>query len=101
MSNTIMGNKLKPNEFISLMIDYVSASKIKDIIPIMLWGSPGVGKSQAMRQVGSNIEELTAGRGTPKKVIVTDVRLLLFNPVDLRGIPVADDKKQFGLNNKI
>jgi len=54
----------------------------------MLWGPPGVGKSRLVRQIAEEIES-----GTGKKVSVTDVRLLLFNPIDLRGIPVADEKK--------
>src|SRR3712207_3416506 len=32
-----------------------------------------------------------------KKVVITDVRLLLFNPVDLRGIPVPDANKEFAI----
>ncbi len=55
---------------------------------IMLWGPPGVGKSQGVRQIGTRIEGETG-----KKVKVTDVRLLLFNPVDLRGIPTANADK--------
>lgn len=55
---------------------------------VMLWGPPGVGKSQGVREMGSVIENTTG-----KKVVITDVRLLLFNPVDLRGIPTANDKK--------
>ena len=55
---------------------------------VMLWGAPGVGKSQAVRQIASEIEEKTG-----KKVVVTDVRLLLFNPIDLRGIPTANEDK--------
>ena len=55
---------------------------------VMLWGPPGVGKSQGVRQIARKIEETTR-----KKVIVTDVRLLLFNPVDLRGIPTANAEK--------
>ena len=55
---------------------------------VMLWGPPGVGKSQGVRQIARKIEETTG-----KKVIVTDVRLLLFNPVDLRGIPTANAEK--------
>ena len=55
---------------------------------VMLWGPPGIGKSQAVRQIAAKIE---AGSG--KKVTVTDVRLLLFNPIDLRGIPVASEDK--------
>lgn len=55
---------------------------------VMLWGPPGVGKSQGIREIGSKIEEETG-----KKVVITDVRLLLFNPVDLRGIPTANEDR--------
>ena len=55
---------------------------------VMMWGPPGVGKSQAVRQIASRIE-----RDTGKKVNVTDVRLLLYNPIDLRGIPTANEDK--------
>ncbi len=55
---------------------------------VMLWGAPGVGKSQGVRQIASQLQERTG-----KKVAVTDVRLLLFNPVDLRGIPTANADK--------
>lgn len=54
----------------------------------MLWGSPGVGKSQAVRELAVSLE-----RHTSKEVRVTDVRLLLFNPVDLRGIPVPSEDR--------
>ena len=58
----------------------------------MMWGAPGVGKSQAVRQIGAYIQE-----NTGKRVDVTDVRLLLFNPIDLRGIPVADAQRQLAV----
>ena len=69
----------------------------KDISPkvlpsVMLWGPPGVGKSQAIRQIAKNIEGETG-----KKTIVTDVRLLLFNPIDLRGIPTANADKTLAI----
>ena len=54
----------------------------------MLWGPPGVGKSQGVRAIGESIE-----KNTGKKVVITDVRLLLFNPVDLRGIPTSNEDK--------
>ena len=55
---------------------------------VMLWGPPGVGKSQAVRQLADRLAERTG-----KDVRVTDVRLLLFNPIDLRGIPTANADK--------
>ena len=61
---------------------------LKTVPSVMLWGAPGVGKSQAVRQLAKGIEEETG-----KKVVVTDVRLLLFNPIDLRGIPTANADK--------
>ena len=96
-----MNQKLKLTELAALpinkVIDSLSESYcklIKDKVDInvfpsvMLWGSPGVGKSAAIKQIGDNI-----ARETGKKVNITDVRLLLFNPIDLRGIPVPDEDK--------
>ncbi|MBR0414639.1 MAG: AAA family ATPase [Clostridia bacterium] len=61
---------------------------VKTMPSVMLWGPPGVGKSQAVRQIAGAIETRTG-----KKVKVTDVRLLLFNPIDLRGIPTSNADK--------
>ena len=44
--------------------------------PVMLWGPPGVGKSQMVAQAA-------AGHGVP----VIDIRLSQMEPSDLRGIP--------------
>ncbi len=44
--------------------------------PVMLWGPPGVGKSQLVAQVGRH-------HGVP----VIDIRLSQMEPSDLRGIP--------------
>ena len=75
---------------------YISAIRanvmFKSIPALMLWGAPGVGKSQAIRQVAKRIEEMTS-----KKCSVTDVRLLLFNPIDLRGIPTANADKSLAI----
>lgn len=59
---------------------------------VMLWGPPGVGKSQAVRQLGKEIE-----KNTGKTARITDVRLLLFNPIDLRGIPTANADKTLAI----
>lgn len=55
---------------------------------VMLWGPPGVGKSQAVRAIAGEV-----GARTGRRAAVTDVRLLLFNPIDLRGIPTANADK--------
>lgn len=94
-----MTQKLKLSELANLsvnhVIDTLSVSYIKlikngvdlNVFPsVMLWGQPGVGKSAAIKQIAQRIQD-----ETNKKVNVTDVRLLLFNPIDLRGIPVADE----------
>ena len=75
-------------------LSYVYCAVINQALPlntvpsVMLWGAPGIGKSQAIRQLAKTIEG-----NTNKKVSVTDVRLLLFNPIDLRGIPTSNKDK--------
>ena len=44
--------------------------------PVMLWGPPGVGKSQVVAQIGAR-----------HQVPVIDIRLSQMEPSDLRGIP--------------
>lgn len=61
---------------------------VKMLPSVMLWGPPGVGKSQGIRQLAKDLET-----NTSKKVHITDVRLLLFNPIDLRGIPTSNADK--------
>ena len=61
------------------------------IIPsVALWGPMGVGKSTLVRKFA---EKLSVQINEP--VRVTDIRLLNFSPVDLRGIPAADTNKEF------
>lgn len=69
-----------------------SGEPVWKVPAVMLWGIPGVGKSQGVRQLAQYIRLRTG-----KKVEVTDVRLLLFNPIDLRGIPTADQSKTFAI----
>jgi hypothetical protein len=44
--------------------------------PVMLWGSPGIGKSEVVAQIAAS-----------ENRNLIDVRLLLFEPSDIRGIP--------------
>ncbi len=83
------------NEFIEMMTRLYGGAvekgmPFKSIPAPFLWGPAGIGKSDAIRQVAKLL-----GEQTGKSVTVTDVRLLLFSPVDLRGIPVADEHREF------
>ena len=71
--------------YISLVENGIPFQKFPSV---MLWGPPGVGKSQGVREIAQKMESKTK-----KDVVITDVRLLLFNPVDLRGIPTANEDK--------
>ncbi len=62
----------------------------KRLLTPFLWGAPGIGKSNGVLQLAERLEKETG-----KTVTVTDVRLLLFSPVDLRGVPMADVKREF------
>ena len=95
MSEIKTGNL--PCMTVDKLISYLSAAyasqvlnglPIKSFPAVMLWGAPGVGKSDAVKQIAKEIEE-----NTGKKVAVTDIRLILFNPIDLRGIPVANEDR--------
>lgn len=52
--------------------------------PPFIWGPPGVGKSDVVRQVADD-----------SKLELRDVRLSLLDPIDLKGFPtISTDKKQ-------
>ncbi|RTZ64841.1 MAG: ATPase [Aquificaceae bacterium] len=48
--------------------------------PVMLWGAPGVGKSQIIAQIGNR-----------HNIPVIDIRLSQMEPSDLRGIPFRNN----------
>lgn len=50
--------------------------------PVFLWGPPGIGKSELVKQIGDS--------GALGKTHVIDMRLALFEPTDLRGYPVPN-----------
>jgi hypothetical protein len=49
--------------------------------PIFVWGAPGIGKSETIAQIGKDTNSL-----------VIDVRLSLWDPTDIKGVPYFDDK---------
>ena len=60
----------------------IKALKVKR--PIFLWGPPGIGKSDLIKQIGED--------GTNDLVI--DVRLSLWDPTDIKGVPFFDSEDQ-------
>lgn len=89
-SMTVGGLTASLSELYSTVIN--AGGDIGSLPSVMLWGPPGVGKSQSVREIAAELEESTG-----KKVCVTDVRLLLFNPIDLRGIPTANEDKTLAI----
>jgi len=66
-----MERELTPKEAIAILEEMVKIQR-----PVMLWGQPGIGKSELVEQLAKKL-----GR----KMI--DIRLLIMDPTDLRGIP--------------
>jgi len=73
-----MERELTPKEAMTILEEMVKLQR-----PVMLWGQPGIGKSELVEQLGEKLK---------RKVI--DIRLLIMDPTDLRGIPykTSDDK---------
>ena len=96
MENTNMNIPVTTVSGMVKTMSYVYTDAINSKIQLIelptpfLWGAPGVGKSEGVYQLAEIIENKTG-----KRVVVTDVRLLLFSPVDLRGVPVPDSERMF------
>lgn len=57
----------------------IKALKVKQ--PIFLWGPPGIGKSDLIKQIGDE----------GSNDLVIDVRLSLWDPTDIKGVPFYDE----------
>ncbi|WP_290920015.1 MoxR family ATPase [Halodesulfovibrio sp.] len=66
---------MRPSEIASALETLITVKQ-----PAFIWGAPGVGKSQIVAQLAAN-------RG----LTLVDIRAVLLDPVDLRGIPRIDD----------
>ena len=66
---------MKPTEIVSALETLLSVKQ-----PTFLWGAPGVGKSQVVAQLAKK-----------HSLQLVDVRAVLLDPVDLRGIPRFDE----------
>ncbi len=66
---------MKPSEIVAALTTLLGVHQ-----PAFLWGAPGVGKSQVVAQVAAQ-----------HGLELVDIRAVLLDPVDLRGIPRFDD----------
>lgn len=71
---------MRPRNLLSILDKEFLGAQTGTHTPVMLWGAPGVGKSQMIAQVGERHD-----------VPVIDVRLSQMEPSDLRGIPFRVD----------
>ena len=67
---------MRPAQLLTILEREFNSTREGHHTPVMLWGPPGVGKSDMVRQVGRN-------HNAP----VIDIRLSQMEPSDLRGIP--------------
>ncbi len=69
---------MKPSQVISALQTLIEIKQ-----PVFLWGAPGIGKSQIVAEVAKN-----------KGYKLIDIRAVLLDPVDLRGLPHITADKQ-------
>ena len=78
----VYGPSISFNEGVDMIVtNFLSENKD----PIMFWGGPGLGKSAMPRVAQAYLE-----KKLNKKVEVVDLRLLLLEPSDLRGLPYVN-----------
>lgn len=94
MANTTNYSKITPGAMVRRFTKLYARCVNGDVVDFskeptkMLWGAPGIGKSQAVHQLVNELGELVH-----RRVNVTVASLLLMNPIDLRGIPTkAEDE---------
>ncbi|MCI0456912.1 MAG: MoxR family ATPase [Gemmataceae bacterium] len=66
---------MKPSDVASALAALIPTKR-----PIYLWGPPGVGKSSIVKQAAESLD-----------LQVCDLRAVLLDPVDLRGLPFIDN----------
>ncbi|MGD8572314.1 MAG: MoxR family ATPase [Gammaproteobacteria bacterium] len=73
---------MRPNHLLAVIEKEFESARHGHHTPVMLWGPPGVGKSQMVAQVALK-----------HNVPVIDIRLSQMEPSDLRGIPFKVDER--------
>jgi hypothetical protein len=73
---------MRPAQILAILETEYSSTEHGHHTPVMLWGPPGVGKSDMVNQIGER-----------HRVPVIDIRLSQMEPSDLRGIPYRSGDK--------
>ena len=73
---------MRPAEITTVIEQEFSSTLAGYHTPVMLWGPPGVGKSQIVAQVAEKHD-----------AAIVDIRLSQMEPSDLRGIPFKNGDK--------
>lgn len=71
---------MRPAQILAILDGEFLSTEKGHHTPVMLWGPPGVGKSQIIQEIGLRHE-----------VPVIDIRLSQMEPSDLRGIPFRSE----------
>ncbi|MEJ2622779.1 MAG: MoxR family ATPase [Candidatus Thiodiazotropha sp.] len=71
---------MRPIQLLTILEQEFISTRAGHHTPVMLWGPPGVGKSDMVRQVADK-----------HQAPVIDIRLSQMEPSDLRGIPFRND----------
>jgi hypothetical protein len=73
---------MRPAQLMTVLEQEFLSTRQGHHTPVMLWGPPGVGKSQMVAQIAAR-----------HRVPVIDIRLSQMEPSDLRGIPFRDGSR--------
>ena len=73
---------MRPSHILQILDREFTSTTAAAHTPVMLWGAPGVGKSQIIARIARN-------HGVP----LIDVRLSQMEPTDLRGIPFRSGER--------
>ena len=78
---------MRPAQLLTILDREFASTRAGHHTPVMLWGPPGVGKSQMVAHIAER-------HGMP----VIDIRLSQMEPSDLRGIPFrVEDRVEWAI----
>lgn len=81
---------MKPKELYEYLVTYFGQDP-KEVPSIFLWGPPGIGKSDLVKQAARTVFVKSAVEAKlvdlPEEFYFKDLRLTLSDPTDIRGLP--------------